>query len=279
MVGAPTARGRAGRGSAGSASREDRGAADRIRCIGGNRRNRIRLVPRSSLSGLVPKARRATKRRFARVLANKYYVDEAIRSGRSSIRRIRSRATFSGRRRQRHHRRLLRERERSSCARFRMAWIARADRRGRNVCVGARSWCARCARRRHSPLTMMEAFLESVGYNGWVLPALLIIPIIGAAGDCSRSRRGVESLNEQKQRIAPRASSLSGSSCIEFMVSIGLWWSFDPGIAGLAGGDRCRMDSDVGNPVHARHRRHRADDDSAHDVHHAANACSAAGRA
>jgi hypothetical protein len=27
----------------------------------------------------------------------------------------------------------------------------------------------------------MRAFLESIGINDWVLPALLIIPVIGAA--------------------------------------------------------------------------------------------------
>jgi len=76
----------------------------------------------------------------------------------------------------------------------------------------------------------MNDFLTSIGYQHWVLPALLGIPLIGAlliwvrgamttipAGDEVAS--GVAS--------APRMLALLTFS-IEFIVSIGLWWSFDP---------------------------------------------------
>src|SRR5690349_10193409 len=76
----------------------------------------------------------------------------------------------------------------------------------------------------------MNDFLTSIGYQHWILPALLGIPLVGAlliwvrgamttipAGDEVAS--GVAS--------APRMLALA-TFAIEFVVSIGLWWSFDP---------------------------------------------------
>ena len=71
----------------------------------------------------------------------------------------------------------------------------------------------------------MQALLESIGYNSWVLPALLIIPVIGALlvwlhgatlkgawGDALASAEGTA-------RVMALAIFL-----LEFVVSIGLWW-------------------------------------------------------
>lgn len=79
----------------------------------------------------------------------------------------------------------------------------------------------------------MQALLESIGYNSWVLPALLIIPVIGAllvwlhgatlkgaSGDALASAEGTA-------RVMTLAIFL-----LEFVVSIGLWWSFDPTSSG-----------------------------------------------
>jgi NADH-quinone oxidoreductase subunit M len=76
----------------------------------------------------------------------------------------------------------------------------------------------------------MANLLDSIGYNGWVLPALLLIPLVGAAvilmlpvRDPAQSG-GVES---------PAARQLAfWFFLIEFIVSVGLWWSFNPADTG-----------------------------------------------
>src|SRR4030081_2361332 len=70
----------------------------------------------------------------------------------------------------------------------------------------------------------MAHILDSIGYNSWVLPALLIIPLLGAAAI-----------------LFPPANDRSGSVetpaarqvafwifVIEFVVSLGLWWPYEP---------------------------------------------------
>jgi NADH-quinone oxidoreductase subunit M len=76
----------------------------------------------------------------------------------------------------------------------------------------------------------MANFLESIGYNSWVLPALLLIPLVGAAVILLLPVRdpahtgGVES---------PAARQLAfWFFVIEFIVSVGLWWSFNPADTG-----------------------------------------------
>src|SRR3954463_12649708 len=76
----------------------------------------------------------------------------------------------------------------------------------------------------------MASFLDSIGYNGWVLPALLIIPLMGAvalmlipARD-STTEGGVET---------PAARQVAfWFFLLEFVVSLGLWWSFNPADTG-----------------------------------------------
>jgi NADH-quinone oxidoreductase subunit M len=75
----------------------------------------------------------------------------------------------------------------------------------------------------------MQAFLASIGYNSWVLPALLIIPVAGALPLLlmgQRSGEATEDSNRSARLIA------FGVLVLEFFVSIGLWWSFDPSSAG-----------------------------------------------
>jgi NADH-quinone oxidoreductase subunit M len=76
----------------------------------------------------------------------------------------------------------------------------------------------------------MANLLDSIGYNSWVLPALLLIPLVGAAVILMLPIRdpaqtgGVES---------PAARQLAfWFFLIEFVVSIGLWWSFNPADTG-----------------------------------------------
>src|SRR6476469_7026454 len=76
----------------------------------------------------------------------------------------------------------------------------------------------------------MNAFLTSIGYQSWILPALLIIPLLGAAaiwahGLSAKSAPGDEVANGAAS--APRMLALL-TFAVEFIVSVGLWWSFDP---------------------------------------------------
>jgi len=76
----------------------------------------------------------------------------------------------------------------------------------------------------------MANLLESIGYNNWALPALLLIPLVGAAVILMLPVRdaaltgGVET---------PAARQLAfWFFVIEFIVSAGLWWSFNPSDTG-----------------------------------------------
>jgi len=72
----------------------------------------------------------------------------------------------------------------------------------------------------------VATFLESIGYNTWVLPALLLIPLLGAVvillvpvRDPAQTG-GVET---------PAARQLAfWFFLLEFVVSLGLWWSYNP---------------------------------------------------
>ena len=76
----------------------------------------------------------------------------------------------------------------------------------------------------------MNSFLDSVGYSDWALLALLIIPLIGTAvvlvvpARETVDGRGVES---------PAARHIAfWFFVLEFIVSLGLWWSFNPSETG-----------------------------------------------
>src|SRR5438552_607342 len=90
------------------------------------------------------------------------------------------------------------------------------------------SWvCWRCSALSPCGDLIMATFLDSIGYNAWVLPALLLIPLIGAAivmlvpvRDPTTTEGGVES---------PAARQVAfWFFVLEFLVSLGLWWSFNP---------------------------------------------------
>ena len=72
----------------------------------------------------------------------------------------------------------------------------------------------------------MRDLLQSVAYGSWVLPALLIIPVAGAAlllvlSPKPGNARAEENANRTARMIA------FGVFVAEFLVSAGLWWSFD----------------------------------------------------
>src|SRR6476620_10256088 len=77
----------------------------------------------------------------------------------------------------------------------------------------------------------MNAFLSSIGYEHWVLTALLLIPLLGAAAIWIRGAMvdlpaGADEF-ASGAGAAPRWIALIAFAA-EFIVSLGLWWSFDP---------------------------------------------------
>jgi NADH-quinone oxidoreductase subunit M len=73
----------------------------------------------------------------------------------------------------------------------------------------------------------MASFLDSVGYNDWVLPALLIIPLVGALLLVVLAPRGAEGSALERANRTARIIALV-TFLVEFLVSVGLWWSYDP---------------------------------------------------
>jgi len=90
----------------------------------------------------------------------------------------------------------------------------------------------------------MAAFLNSIGYDSWILPTLLLLPLLGAAliwgHGASGSRREAVPAGEAEVTVAdevlngrahwPRTAAFAVFS-LEFALSLGLWFTFDPGNA------------------------------------------------
>ncbi len=78
----------------------------------------------------------------------------------------------------------------------------------------------------------MREFLLSVGYDRWILPALLIVPILGALAVMAGGRQA-EGEDEVVSGAANRSRMLAAVTFgIEFVLSVGLWWAFDPAATG-----------------------------------------------
>jgi NADH-quinone oxidoreductase subunit M len=79
----------------------------------------------------------------------------------------------------------------------------------------------------------MREFLLSVGYDRWILPALLALPLIGAALVLLTGRREPEGTDEVLSGAATRANVVATLFfAVELILSLGLWWSFDPAVPG-----------------------------------------------
>src|SRR6476646_5156316 len=76
----------------------------------------------------------------------------------------------------------------------------------------------------------MASFLDSIGYNGWVLPALLLIPLVGAAAMMLIPARESTTAGGVETPLARQVAFWF--FFLEFIVSIGLWWSFNPADTG-----------------------------------------------
>ena len=81
----------------------------------------------------------------------------------------------------------------------------------------------------------MLAFLNSIGYESWVLPTLLALPVAAALvillhGSASKGE-GIGGLDDAAAMF-PRRITLF-TFLLEFVVSIGLWWVVAPGETGF----------------------------------------------
>jgi NADH-quinone oxidoreductase subunit M len=77
----------------------------------------------------------------------------------------------------------------------------------------------------------MNDFLAAADYDRWVLPALLTIPLLGAIGlwvHGALTRRDVSPEGIRSRLGVARWMALV-TFVVLFVVSLGLWWSFDPG--------------------------------------------------
>src|SRR6476660_9031157 len=72
----------------------------------------------------------------------------------------------------------------------------------------------------------MESFLDSIGYNTWVLPALLIIPLVGAIVVLLLPIRTNETGSGGESSAARQVAFWF--FILEVLVSVGLWWSYNP---------------------------------------------------
>ena len=80
----------------------------------------------------------------------------------------------------------------------------------------------------------MAAFLDSIGYNGWILTALLALPTVGALLVWAHGRATSAATGEAADAAANTARRLTlWIFILEFVLSLGLWWSIDPANAGF----------------------------------------------
>jgi NADH-quinone oxidoreductase subunit M len=79
----------------------------------------------------------------------------------------------------------------------------------------------------------MRELLQSVGYNTWILPVLLAVPVLGALLLLVTGRPGAEGEDEVATGAARGPWALATAVfAIEFLLSLGLWWAFDPKFQG-----------------------------------------------
>ena len=75
----------------------------------------------------------------------------------------------------------------------------------------------------------MTAFLDSIGFNGWILPALLLLPMAGALALLVQRSMSGDTGDEAAMRSS-RTIAL-WVFIAEAVLSLGLWWSVDVGSA------------------------------------------------
>src|SRR3954471_12461390 len=78
----------------------------------------------------------------------------------------------------------------------------------------------------------MREFLTSIGYDHWILPVLLALPILGAIA-ILLGKPAAAGVDEVETGAAGRPRSMATLFfALEFVLSLGLWWAFDPAVSG-----------------------------------------------
>ena len=80
----------------------------------------------------------------------------------------------------------------------------------------------------------MTQFLTGIGYNDWILPVLLGLPLLGATWLALDGRGASAADALAAMRSARRAALLVFA--LEALLSLGLWWSVDPAVTGWQAG-------------------------------------------
>ena len=70
----------------------------------------------------------------------------------------------------------------------------------------------------------MTQFLDGIGYNGWILPALLALPLLGAL---LMFAQGMLQKGDAESAMRSSRSLALWIFIAEAVLSIGLWWSVD----------------------------------------------------
>jgi len=78
----------------------------------------------------------------------------------------------------------------------------------------------------------MTALLAAIGYDRWILPLLLVLPVVGAAAILMAPSGGrgdavADDDVASGRAVRPRMIAFA-TLVVEFVVSLGLWWMFDP---------------------------------------------------
>ncbi len=76
----------------------------------------------------------------------------------------------------------------------------------------------------------MYDFLMGIGYDRWILPALLALPLLGALAILAQGRAAGDRVEGEDEVTSGRAAAprmiAFATFALEFVLSLGLWWSF-----------------------------------------------------
>jgi NADH-quinone oxidoreductase subunit M len=79
----------------------------------------------------------------------------------------------------------------------------------------------------------MREFLDSIGYNDWILVALLVVPVVAAIGIWVHGAvLGGEGDARERGGSAARVIAFLALTVV-FVLSLGLWWTYDPSTSAM----------------------------------------------
>jgi NADH-quinone oxidoreductase subunit M len=79
----------------------------------------------------------------------------------------------------------------------------------------------------------MYSFLQSVNYDAWILTALLVLPVLGALAIWLQGATAAGRSDDAGERTGGFARHVALIVLVaEFILSLGLWWTFNPAESG-----------------------------------------------